>query len=658
MSARRSGIVAGSDSAYISSRAFSTNSEYPSPPNRNPPERRSMDDFESILPFFERELNQLRQDLLRFEREHPAAAARLAMSDGQTEDPHVERLLQSAAWLNAGATRRIEDHNPEFTEALIETVFPAYLQAMPSCSIACVDCRSVFDGRTQTVTIPRGTTFEHRPSLCQFTTAWDVTLAPLEITRAQFAPPTTAPALVTGRLPDDTAGIVSIEFASPERDLLFGSPLLPRTLRVYLHAERPLAATLADAMLLHPPTAFVEADDSRRWHALERTPIAAVGFTREQALVAQSKRDPQPALRMLMEYAAFAQKFRFVDIDFAALLRTAGPCKSLRLHLPIVGHTANPAAVQQLRQLSAGHVRLFCAPIVNLFKADAKPVDVKADVTTYPVAVPDSETAPNVIRSIDSVRMMHGEEGGKPGAEIPPHRSVHHWSPVGVFWLHEREGWARREMTDVNAAISLLDIHARPVTPKATKLTVELTCTNGDLAGQLTFGATDGDLHSETLNLEGPISMLFGPSASRKPPQGDQARWRLVSAFSANGATLKASSLAELQSLLAQLGKLGPPEATRHISGIVKLHCARVRRMMHIDHVPMPILVPCLQVTLTIDETAFVGHAIYTFAKLMERYFLRYAGPQDGIELVISSSRGTQIYRGDPVLGPPDLVFV
>ncbi|HEU4772596.1 MAG TPA: type VI secretion system baseplate subunit TssF, partial [Candidatus Udaeobacter sp.] len=105
-----------------------------------------MDDFESLLPYFERELTQLRQEMLRFERANPAAAARLSMSAGQTDDPHVERMLQQAAWLNANAAQRIDDRYSDFTVPFIEMVFPAYLQAVPSCSIACVNVQGLFDG--------------------------------------------------------------------------------------------------------------------------------------------------------------------------------------------------------------------------------------------------------------------------------------------------------------------------------------------------------------------------------------------------------------------------------------------------------------------------------------------------------------------------------
>ncbi|WP_206958095.1 type VI secretion system baseplate subunit TssF [Trinickia acidisoli] len=612
-----------------------------------------MDEFEKLLPYFERELAQLRQDMLQFERAHPKAAARLSMSGGQTDDPHVERMLQSAAWLNARSAKRIDDHYPEFTDALIETVFPAYLKPIPSCSIAQFDVDGMFDGLTRTVVMPRGTKLEHRPSLCRFNTAWDVTLAPLGITRAQFSPPTAAPPLGIGQLPSDMLGIVTIEFVSSGHVLTSGSELLPQALRIYLNADRFLTAALIDALLLHPQTAFVEADGSRRWQALEKTPASAVGFADDEAIMAEPQHAREPALRLLLEYAAFPRKFHFIDIDFAQLLRAAGPCSRLALHLPVVAQAANAAAIQRLGQLDAGHLQLFCAPVINLFEADAKPIDVTADTSAYPVALPSSDGAPAVIHSIDSVRIMHGVEGGTPGAEIPPHKSLQHESPVGMFWLQEKNSWDIGRGT----AIRLVDLDEQPVTPDASKLAIKLTCTNGQVPTTIGIGAPDGDLHSEALNLGRPITMLVNPSASSQPPYEDRALWRLLSALSPNHAALSPSGLFALQALLYQLAKPAPPDASRYIAGISGLSSRTIKRMMRIEPIPMPVLVPGIQVTLTIDGAAFAGHSLYIFALLMERYFLRYAD-QDCIELIVSSQHGADLYRGKPQLGPPGLGYL
>lgn len=612
-----------------------------------------MDDLEGILPYFERELAQLRQDMLQFERAHPKAAARLSMSGGKTEDPHVERMLQSAAWLNAKAARRIDDHYPEFTDALIETVFPAYLRPIPSCSIAQFDVAGIFDGLTRTITMPRGTELEHRPSLCRFNTAWDVTLSPLGITHAQFSPPTAAPVLAAGALPTDTAGIISIEFESPEHALTSESELLPQTLRVYLHGDRFLAAAFIDALLLHPQTAFVEADGSRRWHALESNPASAVGFDDDEAIIDEPKHEKQPALRLLLEYAAFPHKFRFIDINFAVLLRTAGPCSKLALHFPVSSKAADASAMQRFGLLNARHLRLHCTPVVNLFAADAKAVDVTTETQTYPVVPPSGDGAAAVIHSIQSVRMMHGPEGGKPGAEIPPYKSLQHWSPVGVFWIQEKNSWEIGHGTEIR----LVNVDDQPVTPDASKLAIGLMCTNGQAPRAIDIGAPGGDLHSEEMNLSTPITMLVPPSPTSQPPNEDRALWRLLSTLSPNHAALSPGGIVALQALLYQFAKTAPPDASRYVTGITKLNARSIKRVMNIAAVPMPVLVPGIQVTLTIDETAFTGHALHTFTQLMERYFLRYA-QGDCIELVVMSPRGTAIYHGEPQLGPEEFAFV
>ena len=611
-----------------------------------------MDDFEALLPYFERELNQLRRDMLQFERKHPAAAARLSMSGGQTSDPHVESMLQRAALLNARAAMRIDDHYPEFTDAVIETVFPAYLRPIPSCSIAQFDVAGMFDGLTQRISMPRGTALEHRPSLCKFDIVWDVTLAPLGITRAQFSPPTSAPVLPAGALPSDVAGIVSIEFASPGHALTSDSELLPQTLRVYLHGDRFLAAALVDALLLNPQNAFVEADGSRRWQALEKCPVSTVGFADDEAIIDEPKDVRQPALRLLLEYAAFPHKFRFIDIDFAALVRTAGPCSKLALHFPIGARFANPSAIQRFSQLNADHLRLFCTPVINRFEADATPVDVTADAQTYPIAPPSGDGAAAVIHSIDCVRMMQGVEGGTPGAEIPPYKSLQHWSPVGVFWLQDKNSWEIGHGTEIR----LVDLDDQPVTPKATKLAIKLTCTNGQAPTTLDIGAAGGDLHSEELNLSGPIRMLVNPSANTLPPCEDGALWRLLSALSPNHTALSPYALSAHQALLYQLAKVAPPDASRYIAGITRINARSIKRMMKFASVPMPILVPGIQVALTIDEAAFAGHTLHTFIQFMERYFLRYADG-DCIELIVTSQRGMDIYRGEPLSGPQELAF-
>lgn len=613
-----------------------------------------MDDFDSLLPHFERELALLRQGMERFEREFPKAAVQLSLSGGLSEDPGVGRMMQGAAWLHARASQRIGDHVPEFTEAMLETVFPAYLRPVPSCSIAQFDVSRLFEDRTHTLTVLRGTGLTTRPSLCRFTTISDVMLAPLEITRARFTPTTAAPRLNVGQLSPDAAGIISVEIASRGHELVVGSELLPQTLRVYLHSERFFAAALTDAILLRPAMAFVEAADSRRWVALEKTPLSAASFGDEEALIEEPQDGPkQQALRLLIEYLAFPHRFHFVDLDFAALLRAAGTCDRLTLHLPVAGQVADAQAVQRLASLNRDHLRLFCTPVVNRFRLDAEPADVKKRRPYYPVALPKPKkgAARAILHSIDAVRMMLGDEGKTQGDEIPPFHSFQHGSLAGMFWLRERERLAARRAGS-KAAIRVVDWGHQPVAPDAAGLAIKLTCTNGDVPAILGTSPQQGRLHSESLGLAAPVAMLVHPSSPMHLPQDGESHWRLISVLSPNPVMLSAAGLSMLQDLLHQCGKGAPRDASRFVHGIVGMDCSPIRPLMHVPGIPTPHLVPGIRITLTIDEAAFAGEARHTFALLMERYFLRYAG-MDCMQLVIVSTGGMEIWRGEPLLGPP-----
>lgn len=615
-----------------------------------------MDDFDTLVPHYERELALLRQDMTRFEREFPKAAVQLSLSGGLSGDSGVGRMMQGAAWLYARASRRIGDHVPEFTEAMLETVFPASLRPVPSCSIAQFDVSRLFEDRTRTLTVPRGTGLASRPSLSRFATVCEVTLAPLEITYARFAPTTVAPVLNARQLPDDTAGIVTIEFASPGRELVSGSELLPQTLRVYLHGERSFAAVLTDALLLRPTTAFVEANSSGCWRPLATPPVSAAGFEENEALIEEPRHVPtQPALRMLLEYLAFPHRFRFVDLDLAALLHAAGRCDRLALHLPIAGQVADAQAVQRLAPLSRDHLRLFCTPVVNRFKLDAEPADVKRGQPCYPVVLPKPKkgAARAVIHSIDAVRMMLGDEGKTPGGEIPPFHSFQHAAPVGMFWLRARDRWAARR-SGSETAIRVVDWGQQPIVPDAARLAITLTCTNGDVPAILGGRAQESRLHSESLGFDAPVTMLVHPSSPMRLPQDGESHWRLIAALSPNPVTLSASGLPMLQDLLRQFGEGAPRDAARFIGGMVGMDCSAIRSVMPVPGIPTPHLVPGIRITLTIDEAAFAGEARHTFALLMERYFLRYAG-MDCMQLVIVSRGGAEIWRGEPLLGPPGL---
>ena len=90
---------------------------------------------DELLPYYERELGYLRHLGAEFARQHPKIAGRLRMGGDAIEDPHVSRLIESVAFLNARVRRKLDDGFPELVDALLNVLHPHFLAPIPSMAI-------------------------------------------------------------------------------------------------------------------------------------------------------------------------------------------------------------------------------------------------------------------------------------------------------------------------------------------------------------------------------------------------------------------------------------------------------------------------------------------------------------------------------------------
>ena len=87
---------------------------------------------DSLLGYFNRELEALRGLASEFAERHPKIAGRLRLTKDTVDDPHVARLLEGVAFLGARVQHRLDDEFPELTDALLSVLYPHYLAPLPS----------------------------------------------------------------------------------------------------------------------------------------------------------------------------------------------------------------------------------------------------------------------------------------------------------------------------------------------------------------------------------------------------------------------------------------------------------------------------------------------------------------------------------------------
>ncbi|HEX7683071.1 MAG TPA: type VI secretion system baseplate subunit TssF [Trinickia sp.] len=604
------------------------------------------DDDDLLRHYYEQELEHLRRDLRAFAQRYPKAAARLSInSHGRSDDLGVERLAQSTALLHARHSAKIDDDYPELTEALTRISYPQYLRPFPSCSIAQFDTGDIFESLTEPVRIERGAQLLTMTGNFGFRTTYDVVLAPLQITRASYALAPTAPARVT--LPPDASGVVSVTFHSTKN----GEGLdvaAPATLRVHLTGQPAMIAALLDTMLLRTAAAYVE-DGAGRWARLPGLPLNRVGFGPQDWLFTDAK-EPGQAFGLLGEYFAFARRFHFIDIDFASLC-VAAPGDQLTLHLVVAGVPPSSRIARQLVQLSSDHLKLFCAPVVNLFAKRDIALKYDSQAGAWPIPVQVKDDALTEVWSVDRVRTEQGVVLRSSAALMADHASN-----ARPWWTVTESSRPASADTGRTAALRLAGTNGAALTggDGMDSLLTDVTCFNGDLPRSLPIGAADGDMRLEGKTRAAKrIALLDAPTAVARLRRSDGALWNLIGQQPAHAIRLNQTGLPVLKQVLRQFAALSPPQA-RHIDGITSLRHRPV--MTLVARAPHPAMVRGIEITLEIDEQLFVANSVAVFAGVMERYFAPYAPTNSFVQLVIQSNDGLSLWRGEPVRGAGSLL--
>jgi type VI secretion system protein ImpG len=608
--------------------------------------------MDELLPYYERELAFLRRYSRDFAEKYPKIASRLAMSTDASEDPHVERMIESFALLGARIHRKLDDDYPEFTDALLEVMYPHYLRPFPSCSIAQFNVGGSDSQLTTPVTIKRGTELNTRAVkgvTCKFRTSSDVQLSPLKITRAEFNGAVQAPS--SARLQSGVTGSISIELNCPSEQINFSNIKLNK-LRIYIDADPSLVASVRDCLFMHVSQVFIESRKPGVWQELPATPISEVSFSDDESLIDFPARS-HPAYRLLTEYFAFPDKFNFFDLDISQLTQFTGSSQQLTLHFLLKNVRADSDLARLLEPLATANFKLNCSPVVNLFKQRGDPIRLTHAAVSYPVVADARRAYAYDVYSIDSVNLVRQSAQGESIVEFKPFYALRHGqSPkeAGHYWFARRNELVAQSSPGYETEISIVDIDLNPTQDQTDTLSIGLTCTNRDLPASLSFGLVGGDMFLEGGSVAKTISLLRKPTAEMRFARGRSAQWRLISHLSLNHMSLLQSGLPALKEMLRLYDLNRTAVSGRQIDGIVGLEHKPTTAWLPGN--PFAAFVRGIEVQLTIDDSNFVGTGLTAFTSVMDRFFALYVHANSFIQLVILSKRtNEELIRCSPRSG-------
>lgn len=601
--------------------------------------------MEDLLPYYERELAFLRRHSRDFAERYPKIAGQLLLHGEGCDDPHVERMIESFALLSARVNKKLEDSYPQFTEALLNVLYPHYLRPFPSCSIAFFDMAGVSAALSKPVTLERGLELQSRSVKgvsCRFRTAWDVTLLPTQVAGVRFTPVAESQGGI--HLPVNCTSSLTLELKKSSKQGRWGEGDFS-TIRFFIDAEASMTAALRDALFLRVLTSYASTGE-QRWMSLGDKLISDVGFADHEALI-QFPDNAHSAYRHLTEYFAFPEKFNFFDLHLENVPVSLRDQESLSIHLALSDLRADSDASRLLQALSPEHLRLGCVPIVNLFEQRGDPIRLTDRASSYPVVADSRKAFAYEVYSIDAVRRVRQTPQGESIMEFRPFFSLYHGETPekdGQYWHAQRNDLVAEHSPGYEMEISVVDADFEPLQAKSDVLSVSLSCTNRDLPHFLATGLPGGDLTMEGGSVAKVISMLRKPTKPYRFEYRGSGQWRLISHLALNHLSISGSGLNAFREMLSLYDLPRTAVSRRQIDGISDI--SQKEKTVWLPGNPFASFVRGLEITLTVDEDNFVGTGLDIFARVIDRFLGLYVHLNSFIELVLVSSRtGEELVR-------------
>ncbi len=569
---------------------------------------------DELLSYYNDELSFIRRLAGEFAVAHPKIAGRLRLSQDAIDDPHVARLIEAFAYLNARIRRKLDDDFPELTDAMLGVLYPHYQAPIPSMAI--VQMVSAPDLSSPYV-VPFGTEFETDPidgEPCRFRSCYSTTLWPIEVDAARVRG--TALGAPTIAETADTAAVLRLTIRCAVKEMTF-SELAPERLRFFVRGQAQHAFPLHELIMNDSLQLAVVDANGGAPVLLGSEAIHAVGFERDEGMLSY----PAQAFmgyRLLTEFFAFPQKFLFFELRnlgdaLAAMGNQADFWFYFRRHVPPLE-----------QNVSAKAFALGCTPVVNLFHKRAEPIELDQTRPEYRI-VPDARRPKAAeVYSVDRV-VANAPDGGD--VTYWPFYGTKHASvqeEARTFWSTTRR-IASSDNPGTEIYLSLVDLDLEPSVAANWVVNVDTTCLNRDLPGRLPFGG--GEPRLQLTEGAGPIERiecLTAPTATLRPPLKQRAMWRLISHLSLNHLSVSEGEAGAeaLREILGLYNFSDSAETRAMIDGVLRVNSRPAAARVLVDG--RGALARGVEITVEFDDQRFTGGSVYLFASLLERFLGLY----------------------------------
>ncbi len=602
-----------------------------------------------LLSYYNKELTELQQLGSAFAKAHPKIARNLGIGTEGVEDPHVSRLIESVAFLNARVRRKLDDSLPDSIKALLDILYPHYQAPIPSMAMVQFPTAPGID---KSYTVDRHTRIETDPNhgpVCSFRTCYNTTVQPLTITDAKL----TELYQAAPKLPFNasTPSVLRLSLQLTNKEASFAD-LAPDSLRFFIQAGSQLAYKIHE-LLFNDVVAIAFANNIKDTpRIIDTNNLHQVGFGADETML------PYPetsfaGFRLLTEFFVFPEKFLFFELSNL----TAANFNNIDNTLEIFFYLKQPHHDLKT-QIDATNFVQGCTPVINLLSRHAEPITLTHTEAEYPI-VPDARrTSAYEVYSVDNVTAL-GPNGEK--VECTPFYGLDHNDTDAdtIFWQKTRRDIVSMDKADnigTELCLSLVDTTGVTMSKNKWVISPTVTCTNRNLPRQYFVSGITPRLQFAAGGAPAPqINWIITPTPSYKPPLNNDNQWRLMSHLALNNMSLTIEDGSALKELLHLYNFTNKDEIQMMIDGIAGIKTKRATA--RIPGATVNSFAAGLEVTVDLNTNNFPPGQIILFGSLLEHFLPMYCNINSFTQLIITTDKHKkELHRWQPRTGSKQLL--